>query len=333
MIGLVAVFFCSAASHLAVNLFKIKVYPVGHRQFGPLDLKTIALVHGSSLAFDGLDWNQIAEVFQGGIENWATPGSSPSEWEILQNRSMATERIFVVISPYDLNEFWLCDFRADIVPLGLTLRDLWKTRVDWPHARRILSQYPMMLARKLFPTAGRSDGVMVGIRSWLRRLARRPSSPEAGAAPRFGSAGPSVVEEKVSDWPIDRIQRRMALMRASCLGQHAYAGLKNRALLRLLEEAQEQSQVILVVLPVSPFYHQEFLSSDVMRRFEKALDDIHQQRPGTRLIRLDHLPVLKDNAYFYDFVHLNKFGQAIATRAFFEELKHPETSPSPTSRK
>ena len=175
-------------------------------------MKPMTVLHGSSLAYDGLDWVRISERMGGAVESWAVAGSSPAEWEVMHGRSPAVSRAFIVVSPYDLNEYWLCDFRADIVPLGRTIRDLRESDLDWQQCKRILSQYPRMFVRKLFPSVGRSDGIMVGVRSKLLKLMGRSPVVDAGEAPKFGASGKSVVKDRVSDWSEARLQRRLALL-------------------------------------------------------------------------------------------------------------------------
>ena len=49
--------------------------------------KADTVLFGSSLAYDGLDWWKISKAQGEAIESWATPGSSPVEWEVHQRRS------------------------------------------------------------------------------------------------------------------------------------------------------------------------------------------------------------------------------------------------------
>jgi len=315
-----AVAIASAASHVAIRWLKINVEYSGYHHYGRKDQKALTILHGSSLAYDGLDWDQISKAIGGAIESWATPGSSPTEWEIQHRRSPAVTCAFIVVSPYDLNEHFLCDFRADIVPLGQTIRDLRHCGADRLLSKDVLSQYPLMAVRKLFPTSGRSDGVMTGIRAEVQKLAGGSSSIDASDAPKFGSTGKSEVKEKLSDWSSARLQRRLVLLRAACQGKHSYDGLKKLALTRLLQQAGQQGQVLLVVMPVSPIYRKEFLSPRVMREFEMELSELRQRNPQVRPVRLDRLPVLEDNNMFSDLVHLNVYGQQIATAALLSEL-------------
>lgn len=311
---------CSGVSHVAVGWLRIKSTWGGYKRYGAEKVKPIAVLHGSSLAYDGLDWARISEGLGGAIESWATAGSSPAEWEVLQGRSPDVKRAFIVVSPYDLNEYWLCDFRADIVPLGRTIRDLRRSDLDWQQCKRILSQYPRMFVRKLFPSVGRSDGIMVGVRAKLQKLTGSSSGMDAGEAPKFGGTGKSEVKERITDWSEARLQRRLVLMRGTCQGKHSFNGPKKLALVRLLRQAAAQGQVVLVVMPVSPIYHHEFLTSAVMREFEEALTDIQRQCPAAKLVRLDQVAALDDNGLFSDTVHLNMYGQQIATESFVSQL-------------
>jgi hypothetical protein len=309
---------CVAVSHLTVHCLKISVRHGGYRQYGVKGPAGSIILHGSSLAYDGLDWETIARGQGGGIETWPIPGSSPAEWEVRDLMSPHSKTI-VVVSAYDLNEYWLCDFRADVVPLTRSAKDLWQSRADWAFWKRILSQYPMGWVRKLFPTVGRSDGVMTGIRDKVRRLVLNPSGGGGTEGTKFGATAGSELEEKVSDWSAARIQRRLVVLRTRCQGRHTFNGPKYLALERLLQGAEKRGEVSLVVMPVSPFYKNEFLSPNVMRDFEKALCGIGQHCGQTRLVRLDLLPDLETNDLFYDFVHLNLHGRRSATAAFLEQ--------------
>ena len=311
----------SAVSHAAVHWLGIKSTWSGYQHYGPQESLVRTVLHGSSPAYSDLDWTQISHVLGGSIESWATAGSSPSEWEIQYRRSPNATRAFVVVSPADLNEYFLCDFRGDIVPLLQTIRDLWQSRTSWELSRRILGQYAVSLVRKLFPTVGRSDGVMVGIRTKLRTWLGHSTDTNAEEAPKFGATGPSEDKEQLSGWPESHVQRRLVLFRASCNGKHAFNGPKKLALERLLRRAEKQGQVTLVVLPVSPIYQNAFLSAPVMHDFKATLIDVQRRCPRVKTIFLDQLPDLNNNDYYSDFVHMNMYGQQIATKAFLERLK------------
>jgi len=110
-------------------------------------------------------------------------------------------------------------------------------------------------------------------------------------------------------------------MPSACQGKHAFSGPKRLALLRLTQRAEAQGQVVLVVMPVSPIYQKEFLQPRVLREFEAALADLQWRRPQVQIVRLDQLPKLNESQLFSDLVHINMYGQEIATKAFLNELK------------
>jgi len=311
----------SIASHGLIHWLGIRSSHSGYRHYGSEDLKPQTILHGSSIAWDGLDWGQISEVLDKAIDSWITPGSSPSEWEVEHQRSPQLNRAIIVVSPYDMNEYWLCDFRADIVPLSQSIEDMQYCGADKQLCKRILSQYPQMFIRNFFPTIGRADGVMVGIRAKLQELISGVDSKEAIDAPKLSTTKTSEVVEKLSDWPLARLQRRLVLMRTGFQGRHWFNGPKKVALEHLLERAEQQGQVVMVVMPVSPIYQKEFLTPKVMQEFEETLADIQHRSPQTKLIRLDYLPDLDDDATFSDLVHLNMYGQRIATAAFLTQLE------------
>src|SRR2546422_709471 len=77
----------SAASHAIIRWLGIKASHGGYRQYGSQGMKALTILQGSSIAWDGLDWGQISDIWGGAIVSWITPGSSPSEWEVEHQRS------------------------------------------------------------------------------------------------------------------------------------------------------------------------------------------------------------------------------------------------------
>ncbi len=321
----------SAASHAAVRWLKLKVTPCFYRVFGPDGAKPVAVVFGSSPAFDGLDWGQISLALGGGVENWGIFSSSPSEWEIMQRRSPSMTHTFIGISPLDEDEYLLCDFRADIVPFREALAQTFDAGLDWQYRKRVLSQYPLNLARKIFPTAGRADGVLVGVRRQLQQLTGHSLGVDAGAAPLFGGMGANNVQDKVSDWTPARIQRRIAIMETSCGGRHSFHGPKRQALIRMLQQASRQGRVTLIVLPVSPIYEKQFLTPKVMRDFEASITELTAMFPDLNTVRLDALPQLNLDDVYYDFVHMNGAGARIATAALLAQLQSSASNSLPAN--
>lgn len=312
---------CAIASHIAVSWLRISVTYGGYHHYGTSGKEAHTILHGSSLAYDGIDWGLVSENMGEPIESWATPGSSPAEWEVMHRRSPKATFAFIVVSPYDLNENFLCESRANIVSLWQAVADLVKADSEWTFCKRVISQYPMSIVRTIFPTVGRADGVMTGIRYKLHRILRGSSNASAGDAPKFGSTGSSEVTEKLSEWPAARLQRRLVLMRSSCQGRHSFNGPKKMSLERLLKSADIQGNVVLIVMPVSPIYRKEFINAQINSDFESQLSSLQAICSRSTLIRLDNLKELQDSAMFSDLVHLNMFGQRIATAALLERLE------------
>ena len=310
----------SLLSHLTIRWLKIRSSVGSYSAYGTPGRKVSAMLYGSSLAYSGIDWHKVSEELGEPIGRWAVGGSTPSEWEQFQLRSSGVVRSFVVISAVDLNEYALCDVRAAIVPLTQTVSDLWQVGAGRPSWKRVLSQYPINAVRTVFPTVGRSDGVMTGVRDQLSRIGRRSSLGDQPEAVAFGPEGDLALAERVTDWSPGRFQRRMVLERAACQGTHPFGGIKEAALVRLLQRVHNQGTVIGVVVPPSPFYQKEFLTPAVKLDFERELAGLRSAWPQTTWVRLDQLPELQDNALFSDFVHLNRDGQRIATRALFNAL-------------
>jgi hypothetical protein len=238
----------------------------------------------------------------------------------MQTRSPDADFAFVVVSPFDLNEFFFSDFRADVVPLWRSILDLRRSDADWQFSKRVLSLYPLSLGRLLFPTMGRSDGVLVGIRAKIQGFANASSGTEDLEAPKLDPryAG---CEAKISDWSAARLQRRLASMRSSCLSRHSFDSLKRLALERLLAHATQKGQVIIVVMPLSPAYREEFLTPDVRDAFDAAMADIGRRFPRLLTVRLDEISSFDGDDLFCDLVHLNIEGRKIATAALLSQME------------
>jgi hypothetical protein len=279
---------------------------------------------GSSLLQFGLAWPEVSEALGQGIENWGVAGSSPSEWEFSQRLATNSNLMIIGFSFLDLNENYLCDMRASVVPLRRTIADLWQSKADWQFSQRMLSQYPLAWLRILFPTAGRSDAVLVGLRRKL--LKATGSSPTAddmanalvlpsGPILNFGDS-----TEKLSDWPESKTLRRLVLLRNEIHGVHRFHGPKQLALLRMLDHAQQTGRVIVVIMPAAPAYTREFLTADVAKGFEEVLAEAQRAAPKARFVRLDKVAALDSDEYYSDFVHLNGAGRRIANEAFFKQM-------------
>jgi len=166
---------------------------------------------------------------------------------------------------------------------------------------------------------------MVGFREKLKNLlaAVFPFQSEAGPTLTLNESTSTqeYKKEKISLWDPGRTLRRLASLRSSCQGIHMYNGPKGLAFLRMLQQAQKQGHVVVAVLPLSPHYAGEFLTPQVKQAFEEVLAEAKRNIPTTRWIRLDQLDELKSNDYFWDLVHMNIYGQQIATKAFLDQVR------------
>jgi hypothetical protein len=233
--------------------------------------------------------------------------------------------MIIGVDVYDLNEYHLCDTRANVVPLAQTIQDLWQSNSDWQFSNRLLSQYPLSYLRELFPTAGTSDAVLVRLRRKLPRQLRLNAAAEDGSNSLVLPRGPVLnfgeINAKVSDWSPSRTLRGLAGVRSENRGRHAFNGPKKLAFERMLLRAEQQGRVIVVVLPVAPAYVREFVTSEVARNFENVLDETQHIDPQAQFVRLDELPALNSDEYYGDLVHLNGTGRRIATGAFLSWLR------------
>lgn len=278
-----------------------------------------ALVMGSSLMYYGLDWQSLSATLRRPVRTLGLPSGSMSELQVFQPRYAPAPLTVVGASVYDLNEHFLCDYHADTVPLARTVGDLWECHADWAYAKRVLSQYPLCGVRWLFPTAGRSLGVMVGLRTKLRAWAGRGGKAE-GEGLTLNQAGITAAVERVSDWPEARILRNLSQLRASAQGLQSFDGPKNLAFRRVLRRATAQGQAVVVVFPVSPPYGNTFVNAKVADQFEAALARAQRESPDVRWVRLDQVPELRPARLYWDLVHLNTEGQRLTTRVVQEQL-------------
>jgi hypothetical protein len=323
----VAIFISIVVNHLIAGWIKLPKHEATYRRIGPEDGPQVFCA-GSSLLQFALSWPDISETLGQGIESWGLAGSTPSEWEYFQSLATNTDLMIIGVSIYDLNEYHLCDTRANVVPLSQTIQDLWRMHADFHSSRRLLTQYPQAYLRKLYPTAGRSDAVLVGFRRKFREILRLPSADDdraiAEVVPdqavlRFGES-----KEKVSDWSKGQTIRRIALVRSENNGVHWFDGQKNMALRRMLIRAQQHGRVTIVVLPLAPTYVRWLTTPEVLENFESALAEAESVCPQAQVVRLDQLPALNSDDYYSDLVHLNSAGRRIATDAFLSWLRrHP----------
>ena len=322
---IVGMVICSAilVSQLAAVWIGLPKVSVTYRRIGP-ETGPQAFIGGSSVIQFGLSWSDISKMLGQGMENWGVAGSSPEEWEISQGLATNSNLMIIGVSVYDLNEYHLCDSRANIVPILHTIRNLQQIGADWQFSKRMLSQYPLAFVRQLLPTAGKSDAVLVGLRSKLYEQMRFSSADQDGtntlilpsqAVLEFGESN-----ERVSDWSTSKTLRRLALLRSHIQGKHVFNGPKQLAFQRMLQKAVQQGRVFVVVMPITPAYVQEFVTAEVARDFEYSLAQALNDLPQARVFRLDQLEALRSDEYYTDFVHLNSAGRRLATDAFIREF-------------
>lgn len=313
------VFITVFLSHMITVWLKIETVPGGYWVIGPGEGKAPVYMAGSSLARDGISWPVIAEKLNHRIEGWGLAGSSPSEWEYFQDREAHTTLALFVVSIYDLNEYFLSDYRAYVVPLTQTLQDLRQSHADWPFFKRVLSMYPLTYIRVFFPSAGRSDGVIRGLRKKVEAAITATVAMEIGGSPALPFD--DFKKDKITDWSQGMLLRRLVAMREACLGRHNFNGPKSLAFLRMLDRAEKQGRVVVVVLPVSTAYTKELVSEEVKQNFEEALTKVQQSVSNVTWIRLDQLDPFSADEYFQDLVHMNSYGQKVLTEIVVDRLK------------
>ncbi len=318
-------------SHLVVSWLGIRSGWGEHRVAGREWNKPLAYVAGSSLLGDALDVAQASRTLEQGMQTWFVAGSSPAEWVELQSRASDAKLTIIGVSAYDLNEHFLCDYRPDVVPLAHTVSDLYQSGASWAFGKRVVSQYPLVRLRVLFPTVGRSAGVTGGIRDFFEKLIRPGKKVESEAGPTAAAWDAVQVDptrlERISDWTPAYMLRRLTKIRTACQGLHDYNGPKHLALQRMLEQGRRQGEVVVLVLPVSPAYQAAFLDADTRRKFEESLAEQQRAVPGVRWLRVDQLAALNTNEVFWDTVHMNVYGKKIATDHILRWMQANATAP------
>jgi len=275
-----------------------------------------AFAASSSLGYYGLDWGAIATNTGWSIRRYDIPAGSPCEMEAGQELATNATASILVVSAFDLDEGFFSEFRCALVPLGRTFQDLRESQASWAFSKRALSRYPEYWLKQVFPTAGSSMGVLVGLRSKAQAW-RRSGGPSDKAVLNGSQAQEKT--ERVCDWDQGKLLRNAATLNASAQGTHFYSGPKHQSLRRILDRARMRGRVVVVVLPVSPAYHR-LVGDKSATEFETSLAGFERDFPTAQFVRLDRLKGLSDDCNFWDLVHLNVYGRAIATRELEQRL-------------
>ncbi len=327
LIAAAAIALSALVSHVAVRVLKLKVTMLQHRVFRAGEKPVGTTIFGSSTAFDGVAWKTVAGSLGDSLESWPVGGGSPLEWRAIQRRQPATGRVFVVVSPIDMDDHFLCEFRANLISIPEAVRDFPEGPGGWPFAGRLVDQYTLSFTRVLYPTAGRADGVMMGGRRLVARLAGRRDVGDSVTGRGLYQDEPSDITERVSDWSAGRLEKELADMRSRSLGRHYFLGQKYRALVRLIHEVGEPGRVVLAVIPLSQAYWNQLLNPEDRREFQEMVGRVAKECPGILVLRNDQLPELLDDGMFRDLAHMNMFGQRASTAAFLRGVTGAPPAP------
>jgi hypothetical protein len=319
IIAVAAVAMASGVSHFAARLIKFRTQAVQVMTFGQGEGPIGVTAAGSSLTFYGIDWTAVSKALGTRIRAWAVPGGSVEENEMLQRSAPAAGHTFLGVSTDDLNDNYLSEFHANVVPLPESLANLRGTGVSWGFVKRVISQYPLRYLRILFPTAGRSTHVMVGLREGMRLLRNGGSAEPSERAVVTNES--NIHGESISEWPAARRLRQLGDARSSAAGTFEFNGPKRQALFQFIRRGAAQGKMIVVVLPEAPLFKQELLTPDAKRRFEALLGEARARTPEAIWVRLDEEQSLNSNDLYWDLVHLNAPGQTRATELLLGKLR------------
>jgi hypothetical protein len=333
-VSVAALLLSIAIDHWLADWTQMRIPVMTYRRIGPAEGPQVFIAGSSDLQF-ALSWAEISKALGEGMENWGSAGTTPTEWEMSQAWAKNTNLMIIGLSIYNLNENALCDYKPKVVPITQTIHDLWQSGAGWQFSGRLLSQYPMAYLQALYPTAGRSEALLVAARRKFRLLTGRPLSGfdanflvlRNQPVLDFGDS-----TERVSDWPRDKLLRRLDAVRATVGGAGSFDGPKRLALQRMLERARKKGRIIIVVLPVSDAYTRAFVTLGVVRGFEASLQQARKSAPDAEFMRLDEVPGLSSDDYFTDFVHLNTAGRQIAKVAFVSWLNQRHLGRSSSKR-
>ena len=321
LVLMVATVIAATGSHLLAGWLKIKTTVSEPLVFGKPNGHPPAYRSGSSLSDYGIQWEQIATQLNLEIKAWGIAAGSPYESEQFQKQVPEARTTFIVVSTYDMDEANISDFRAALVPLSKTFASLRAIHADWQSSKRALSEYPVTWLRILFPTLGRSRGIMGRMHEKVVNIIKPSAATfETQAGPMLDVGKEKVVDsyrlQRVSDWSKSQVIGKLAAENAGFQGSHAFNGLKDIAFERMLEYGCERGTTIVVVMPVSASYSKEFVSPELALKFETAMTNAQNHFPQVEWFRLDQLSGLDSDQNFCDLVHMNVFGQKIATEAF-----------------
>jgi hypothetical protein len=324
----IAILVAACGSHLLATWLKIKTTAAQAYTIGQPNGRPPAFLAGSSLANYGISWQQIAGKVDMEIRAWGIAGGSPFEWEQFQKKVPDAGTTFIVVSAYDLDESMICDFRADLVPMSDTIKTLLTIHADWDYSERALSQYPMTWLRTLFPTLGRSRGIMGDLRIKIKNAiwpSAGTSETAAGPTLKFGQTDPDdeYKKQRISDWSKSKMAGKIIAMRAFFHGSQSFCGPKKLAFERMLQYADQRGRTVVVLLPVSASYSKEFMLPEAVHKFEDALAEAQSSAPRAQWFRVDQVPAFSSDENFCDLVHMNIFGQKTITEAFLAWLKPP----------
>lgn len=312
----------SALSHLVASKCKILINAGEKLHYGKSSGQRVAFAAGSSLTFYGIAWQDVADAINAEVVGNAVPGASVREMEVFFRQHPEASRTFIGISAYDINEHHISNYRAQVVPFREEVANLWEVRADWTHTKKVLSQYPMEYVRAVFPTAGQYGAVMVRLREILRTIfhtqvqAQKPPSEGAVITDRGNSE-----TSKISDWDPAHLQRSIVDISSHGGGNFEFHSTKRQSLFRFLHKGSAQGKAVVLVMPESPVYNAEFMTDEIRRRFEELLVEAQKEAPEVVWVRIDQVPELNSNQYYWDLVHMNAYGQAIATKVLLAKLE------------
>src|SRR5207249_7911694 len=123
---------------------------------------------------------------------------------------------------------------------------------DRNYSERVISQYPITWLRVLFPTLGRSRGIMGDLRIKIINLIKpssHTSESEAGPTIKFGkeTADDEYKRQRMSDWSESKIIGKVVAMSVGFQGAHSFNGPKRLAFERMLQYADQRGRTFVVV--------------------------------------------------------------------------------------
>jgi len=325
LIAAFAIAFASFASYAVFFSLGLQDFPVTRTLYKAREDSPRVLALGSSLMNFGIALPKVSSELNFTIFVRGCGAGSPAEFEFLAPEVPTVDGTLLFTSIFEMSEGMVSDSHTTLVPFHVSGNDILQTGVSWGYTKTVMWSYPLQKFQSLFPTLGRSWEIFVTIRDKLRSIRSRASNHSEDARIAL-TPGLNQIQESNTKWDIGRLKRNMAQLRMQNVQfNERFRGPKSLALHRIFSAANNRRFQVLVIMPVSPAYTAGILNRAASNDFASMLDRIQNANPELHVLRLDKDPALQSDLNFWDLVHLNASGQAMATTRLIAYLQQLST--------